>query len=114
MANSIHTHEMQTRQTKDFDFVFVEEAALTNFCKAYKGVAPMATTTLSDFERTALHRFHEEFKSLVLAANQAELEHEAIGWEDISLRNPLELHEIEWMDWVVQGSSVGTPPSVKM
>ncbi len=104
MANSIHTHEMQTTHTKDFDFAFVGEEALSNFCKAYKGVSQTATTTVSAFDRESLNRFHEEFKSLVMAANQAYLENEAIAWEDTSLRSPIELHEIEWMDWAAKDS----------
>lgn len=139
MANSTHTHEMQTTQTKDFDFVFVEEEALSNFYKAYKSVPLTAPTPVSAFDREALYRFHEEFKSLVLAANESYLEHEAIAWGDMSLRKPIEPHEIEWLDWEVQdapavvnspvsaqtaapqqtikpltGPPLGTPPPVEM
>ena len=139
MANSIYTHEMQTTQTRDFDFVFVEEAALSNFCKPYKGVPPTATTTVSAFDRESLNRFHKEFKSLVMASNQAYLENEELAWEDTSLREPIDPYEIEWMDWAatavptiasplvptkvtlqqqaiktLTGPPLGTPPPVEM
>lgn len=99
MANSIHTHTRQTTQTKDFDFIFVGEDLLSSYYKTDKSSQPTAKTTTSAFDREALYRFHEEFKSLVIAANQSYLEHEAIAWEDTTLQSPIEPHEIEWMEW---------------
>ncbi len=111
MANSIHTHEMQTTQTKDFDFVFVEEEALSNFYKASKSVPSRTTTAISAFDRESLHQFHAEFKSLVLAANQSYLENESIAYDDPSLCQPIEPHEIEWLNWAVnEPAAVAEPP----
>jgi hypothetical protein len=136
MANSTHTRDRQTTQTKDFDFVFVEEEALSNFYKASKIAPPKATIPVSAFDRESLHQFHAEFKSLVLAANQSYLENESIAYDDTSLRHPIEPHEIEWLNWAVQepaavtepikivapqqtikpftGPAMGTPPPVEM
>ena len=101
MANSNYTHEMQTTQTKDFDFIFVEEEALSHFYQASKSVPSAMKTTVSPFDREALNRFHDEFKSLVLAANQSYLENESIAWDDTTLNHPIEPHEIEWMEVAV-------------
>ena len=128
MANAIHTHTMKTRQTKDFDFVFIGEETLSSFYKTHQSVPPRATKTVSAFDRESLYRFHQEFKNLVIAANQSYLENEAIAWEDTSLRRPIEPHEIEWMEWAnapavatpqqtikpLTGPPLGTPPPVEM
>ncbi len=128
MTNSLHIHEMQTRQMKDFDFVFVEEEALCGHYQTYQSVSPLATTTISPFDHEALYRFHEEFKNLVIAANQSYLKHEEIAWDDTSLQSPIEPHEIEWVEWAntvaaatpqqtikpLPGPPPGTAPSVEM
>lgn len=102
MANAIHTSEWQTTQTKEFDFVFVEEAALPQARPSYKSAPPPTPATpSSSFEPASLHHFHEEFKSLVLDSNQAYLEREQLGWEQLSLQEPIEPHEIEWLNWAV-------------
>ncbi len=96
MTNSNHSHHLT--QTKEFDFVFVGEETLRRFSATYQS-APSAMK-VSAFDQKTLQRFHEEFKCLVIAANQAYLEHEAIAWADTSLHRPIEPHEIEWMEWI--------------
>lgn len=109
MANSNYTHEMQTTQTKDFDFIFVEEEALSHCYQASKSIPSAIKTNVSPFDPESLHRFHDEFKSLVLAANQSYLEHESIAWDDTTLNHPIEPHEIEWLDKAIRETKEPKP-----
>jgi hypothetical protein len=110
MANATHTHDRQTAQTKDFDFVFVEEESLSNFYKTSNTAPSKPTIPASAFDRESLRQFHTEFKNLVLEANQSYLENESIAYDDTSLRHPIEPHEIEWLNWVVQEPAAVTEP----
>lgn len=102
MANAIHTQDRQTTQTKEFDFVFVEEAALAETRIPYKTYpAPATANTSSSLDAESLNRFHEEFKRLVLDSNSAHLKREESGWEELRIQEPIEPHEIEWLNWAV-------------
>lgn len=98
MTHTSHTHELS--RTKEFDLIFVEESALPQIRSAFQSTPSSApTTTVSSFDPESLQQFHEEFKNLVLDSNRAYLEREESGWEQLCLQEPIEPHEIEWLDW---------------
>lgn len=112
MAKATHT-----THTKDFDLVFVAEDVLSNYHNSYKRHAHAdyaATVPQSDsaFDRESLSQFHEEFRRVVLAANQDYRRHEELAWEDTDLRTPIEPHEIEWLDWRLDETTKVPEPSV--
>lgn len=114
MPNSTHIPELQTTQTKDFDFVFVEANDLPPFRATYKSYPATVATTVpspSVFDQESLNLFHEEFKKLVLASNPIEVETELHDWDVADLATPIEPHEIEWLDWPRPSNSPVTSPS---
>mgnify|MGYP001010084722 CR=1 FL=1 len=116
MANSTHTHELQTTQTKDFDFIFVDADDLPPFRATYK-TYPAAVATAppppSVFDQESLNLFHQEFKKLVLASNPIEIEPEQHDWDAADLATPIEPHEIEWLDWTRPSNTpVASPRSL--
>lgn len=113
MANTTHTTHI-----RDFDFVFVTEDVLSNYHTSYKRLAHAdyaATVPQNDsaLDRESLSQFHEEFKRVVLTANQDYRKHEELAWEDTDLKSPIEPHEIEWLDWRLdETTKVPEPPVI--
>lgn len=97
MANSNHTPNRTVPPT--LDFVFVTDAVLARYSAAAQRASATITAQapVPSFDLESLRQFHEEFKALVLAANQEYIEQEEMAWEDTVLKAPVDADEIQWL-----------------
>lgn len=102
---STHNYHAPRTQTKEFELVTRARNASFGFPPRHQRIE-RTTAAGQTAPESSLLEFHEEFKSLVLAGEEAASDEDPVAASYLELFEP---HEIEWNDWM--GGAATTHPA---